>query len=155
MRGVLLFFSLAVSSFLWASTTWGAGPSSSLKIATTTSLENSGLLDRLLPAFERQQGIKVKVIPVGTGKALKLAENGDVDLVFVHAREAEEQFVARGFGVNRHEVMYNFFILLGPADDPARIEGSPSILETFKKIAAKRATFISRGDDSCTHQKEK
>lgn len=155
MKSALLFFSLAVSSFLWASTNWGAGPSSSIKMATTTSLENSGLLDRLVPAFERQQGIKVKVIPVGTGKALKLAENGDVDLVFVHAREAEEQFVARGFGVDRKEVMYNFFILLGPPDDPARIEGSPSILETFKKIAAKKAIFISRGDDSGTHQKER
>lgn len=155
MNKALVLFSLGVLLFLCAPPARGADTSVSIKMSTTTSLENSGLLDRLVPAFERQQGIKVKVIPVGTGKALKLGENGDVDLVFVHAREAEDKFIAREFGVNRQEVMHNFFLLVGPGQDPAGIKGSSNVLDAFKKIAAKKMTFISRGDDSGTHQKER
>lgn len=126
-----------------------------LRMSTTTSTENSGLLKVLLPPFEKQCKCRVDVIAVGTGKALKIAENGDVDVVLVHARKLEDQFVATGFGVNRRDVMYNDFVILGPANDPARVKGAKSAAEAFRKIAAARAPFISRGDESGTHQKEK
>ncbi len=130
-------------------------PPARLKMATTTSTENSGLLDVLLPPFEKANRCKVDVIAVGTGKALKLGRNGDVDLVFVHAREAEDRFVAEGWGVNRRDVMYNDFVILGPAADPARVRGSKDAVAAFRAIAARRALFCSRGDDSGTHKKEK
>jgi tungstate transport system substrate-binding protein len=125
-----------------------------LKMSTTTSTENSGLLYALLPPFEEVFGVKVDVIAVGTGKALKLGENGDVDVVFVHARAAEDKFVADGFGVNRRDVMYNDFIIVGPGSDPAGIKDKDAV-ESLKAIAAKNGTFASRGDDSGTHKKEK
>lgn len=125
-----------------------------LKLATTTSTENSGLLDYLLPIFEKDTGIKVDVISVGTGKALKLGENGDVDVVLVHARSLEDKFVQDGFGVNRKDVMYNDFIILGPKKDPAKIKKAKNSVDAFKKIANKKAVFISRGDKSGTHVKE-
>jgi len=124
-------------------------------MSTTTSTEQSGLLSVLLPPFEKANDLKIDVIAVGTGKALKLGENGDVDVVFVHARAAEDKFVAEGFGVDRRDVMYNDFILVGPKEDPAGIKGSKSAVEVFKKLAEGKADFISRGDDSGTHQKEK
>lgn len=126
-----------------------------LRMATTTSTENSGLLAVLLPPFEAANDCKIDVIAVGTGKALKLGETGDVDVVLVHARDAEDKFVANGFGVGRRDVMYNDFVLLGPASDPAGIAGSREIAAALKKIAATGATFVSRGDDSGTHKKEK
>lgn len=126
-----------------------------LKLSTTTSTENSGLLKVLLPPFEKQCNCKVDVIAVGTGKALKIAENGDVDVVLVHARKLEDKFVADGFGVNRHDVMYNDFVVIGPSNDTASVKGSKTTAEAFKKIADKQAPFISRGDESGTHQKEK
>ena len=126
-----------------------------LRLATTTSTENSGLLDVLLPPFERQFNVKVDVIAVGTGKALKIGENGDVDIVFVHSRAAEDQFVQEGYGVNRRGVMYNDFVLLGPEDDPAGIKGMTEGTTALRQIASRRAPFISRGDDSGTHKKEK
>ncbi len=125
-----------------------------LRLATTTSTENSGLLAVLNPPFEKRFGITVDVIAVGTGKALRLGRTGDVDLVMVHARAAEDKFVAEGFGVNRRNLMYNDFVLLGPAEDPAGIKGCGSAKEALRAIAAKRAPFISRGDDSGTHKKE-
>jgi len=125
-----------------------------LRMSTTTSTENSGLLAVLLPPFEKQVGVKVDVIAVGTGKALKLGENGDVDVVFVHAREAEEAFVAGGFGVYRKAVMHNDFILIGPPEDPAGLKRVGSALEAFRLLALRKAAFISRGDDSGTHKKE-
>lgn len=124
-------------------------------MSTTTSTENSGLLAVLLPPFEKKFGCQVDVIAVGTGKALKLGEAGDVDIVFVHARTLEDRFVANGFGVNRRDVMYNDFVILGPAGDPAGIKGSKSAPEAFRRIAARKATFVSRGDESGTHVKEK
>ncbi|HSL99528.1 MAG TPA: substrate-binding domain-containing protein [Candidatus Limnocylindria bacterium] len=124
-------------------------------MSTTTSTENSGLLHVLLPPFERQCRCKVDVIAVGTGKALKLGEAGDVDVVFVHARKLEEKFVADGFGVDRRDVMYNDFVLLGPPGDPAGIAGAKSAAEMLGTIAAKKIPFVSRGDESGTHQKEK
>jgi tungstate transport system substrate-binding protein len=126
-----------------------------LRMSTTTSTENSGLLAVLLPPFEKKNGCKVDVVAVGTGKALKLGEAGDVDVVFVHARSLEDQFVANGFGVNRRDVMYNDFVLLGPPDDPAGVGKSNSAPDAFRGIAAKGSPFISRGDESGTHQKEK
>lgn len=126
-----------------------------LRLATTTSTENSGLLEVLLPPFEGRFGIKVDVIPVGTGKALKLAENGDVDLVLVHCPEAEEEFISSGYGVNRREVMHNDFLVLGPPRDPAGIRGMTEVVGALRRIAHREAPFVSRGDDSGTHSKEK
>ncbi len=126
-----------------------------LKLATTTSTENSGLLGVLLPPFEEKSGIKVDVIAVGTGKALKLGENGDVDIVLVHARAAEDEFIEEGHGVNRRDVMYNDFIVLGPSDDLAEIKGENNVILALKKIADRKTYFVSRGDDSGTDQKEK
>ena len=126
-----------------------------LRMSTTTSTENSGLLRVLLPPFEKECGCAVDVIAVGTGKALKLGEAGDVDLVFVHARTLEDRFVADGFGIDRRDVMYNDFVLLGPASDPAGVAGAGSAPEAFRRIAAAKARFVSRGDESGTHQKEK
>lgn len=126
-----------------------------LRISTTTSTDNSGLLKVLLPPFEQQNRVKVDVISVGTGKALKLGEAGDVDVVLVHARALEDKFVADGFGVNRKDVMYNDFVILGPASDPAGVKGVKTAAEALAKIAEKQAPFVSRGDDSGTHAKEK
>ncbi|MEW5815782.1 MAG: substrate-binding domain-containing protein [Spirochaetota bacterium] len=142
-----LLFSLC-SLFLSADTT-------RLKLATTTSTENSGLLSVLLPVFEKESGCKVDVIAVGTGKAIKLGENGDVDVVLVHARDLEDKFVADGFGVNRRDVMHNDFVIIGPENDPAGIGGLKSASEAFARIARSGMAFISRGDDSGTHVKEK
>jgi len=123
-------------------------------MATTTSTDNSGLLDLLLPQFEKASGIHVDVIPVGTGKALKLAERGDVDVVLVHAPEAEQAFVDAGWGVNRRAVMVNDFLIVGPPDDPAGVKEAPSLAKALEGIKASGARFVSRGDDSGTHKKE-
>jgi len=125
-----------------------------IRMATTTSTQNSGLLDRLLPAFTRHTGIEVRVVAVGTGKALKMGRDGDVDVVMVHARKAEQAFVAGGYGVDRRGFMENDFLLVGPANDPARIEQARSAANAMKRIARSRSRFISRGDDSGTHKKE-
>jgi len=124
-----------------------------LRLATTTSTRDSGLLDLLLPTFERQQNVRVDVIAAGTGKALKLGEAGDVDVVLVHARRAEEAFMAAGFGCRREDVMVNQFELLGPADDPAKIRDL-SASEALERIAAGGFRLVSRGDDSGTHKRE-
>lgn len=125
-----------------------------LRLSTTTSTENSGLLAVLIPPFELRFGLHVDVIPVGTGKALKLAEGGDVDVTLVHAPELEEQFVKQGFGVNRRYVMYNDFVIVGPPGDPAGIRGIRDAKKAFEKIARTTSLFISRGDRSGTHTKE-
>lgn len=126
-----------------------------IKLSTTTSTENSGLLQYLLPAFEAKTNTKVHVISVGTGKALEMARNGDVDVTLVHARASEDKFVAEGHGVNRRDVMYNDFIVVGPTSDPAGIKGSRDVLAALKKITDSKAKFISRGDNSGTDQMEK
>ena len=125
-----------------------------IRLATTTSTENSGLLGLLLPRFTRQTGYRVHVIAVGTGKALRMGRDGDVDVVLVHAPKAEAEFVANGFGAQRHSVMYNDFVLIGPAHDPAGINTAPSVTDAMLRIANHSALFISRGDDSGTHKKE-
>ena len=126
-----------------------------IRLSTTTSTENSGLLAHLLPAFEARTNSKVHVISVGTGKALELSKNGDVDVTLVHARPAEDKFVAEGWGVDRRDVMYNDFIVVGPAGDPAGIKGGKDVLAAFQKLAGGQARFISRGDNSGTDIMEK
>ena len=143
---------LACVVFLLSSSSWAQVR---LRMSTTTSTENSGLLNVLLPPFEGECNCKVDVISVGTGKALKLGESGDVDVVLVHARALEDEFVSNGFGVNRREVMYNDFVIAGPANDPADLKHAASAADAFRRIAAHRSLFLSRGDGSGTEQKEK
>ena len=120
-------------------------------VASTTSTEQSGLFGYLLPIFEKQTGIQVRVVALGTGQALDMARRGDADVVFVHAKSAEEKFLAEGEGVKRFPVMYNDFVLIGPKSDPAKVAGSKDILDALKKIQAAQAPFVSRGDRSGTH----
>jgi tungstate transport system substrate-binding protein len=126
-----------------------------LRLATTTSTDNSGLLGVLVPPFEARYGVRVDVIAVGTGKALRLGANGDVDVVLVHARPAEDAFVAAGNGVNRRDVMYNDFVIVGPSTDPAGVRGMRNAPAALARIAASESVFVSRGDDSGTHKKER
>jgi tungstate transport system substrate-binding protein len=126
-----------------------------LILATTTSTENSGLLAYLLPNFERDYNVQVDVIAVGTGQALKLGEDGNADVLMVHARALEDAFMEAGHGVRREDLMYNDFVIVGPADDPAGIGGMTNAAEAFQKIAEAQALFVSRGDESGTHTKEK
>ena len=123
-------------------------------VQSTTSTENTGLFKYLLPIFKQKSGIDVRVVSVGTGQALKNAERGDGDVVLVHAQKAEEKFVADGFGVRRIPVMYNDFVIVGPKDDPAKVDGSKNAVAALKKIAEAKAPFASRGDDSGTHKAE-
>ena len=125
-----------------------------ITVASTTSTENSGLFGSLLPKFQRETGIEVRVVAVGTGQAIKNAERGDADVLFVHHKPSELAFVAEGFGVERRDVMYNDFIVLGPRDDPAGIKGGTDAVAALGRIAAKQAPFVSRGDDSGTHKLE-
>jgi tungstate transport system substrate-binding protein len=125
-----------------------------ITVASTTSTEASGLFDHILPQFEEETGIEVRVIAQGTGQALETGRRGDADVVFVHARAAEEEFVAEGFGVERVEVMYNDFVIVGPADDPAGIAGGDDAVAALTAIAETESTFASRGDDSGTHKAE-
>jgi len=132
----------------------GCSSKKGLKLATTTSLEASGLLDELLPIFEKKYKIKVKVLAVGTGNALKLAERGDVDVIWVHSPEQEEAFMKAGFGKERKNIMFNDFIIVGPKEDPAGIRNSKSGACALKKISQHKSLFVSRGDNSGTHLKE-
>ena len=125
-----------------------------LKMATTTSTYETGLLDSIIPPFEERENVKLHIISVGTGKAIKLGENGDVDIILVHARGAEDEFVNNGYGVNRQDVMYNDFVIAGPKEDLAEISGYENVGNALKKIFDSKATFISRGDNSGTHKKE-
>ncbi len=131
----------------------GAALAQSIVLASTTSTEQSGLFAHLLPAFRQASGIEVKVVAVGTGQALDIARRGDADVLFVHDQQAEEQFVADGWGLKRHPVMYNDFVLVGPRADPAGARGR-DIVQAFGKLAGARAPFISRGDKSGTHMAE-
>lgn len=132
-----------------------AAPQTKLVLASTTSTQDSGLFDELIPAFEEAYPqYKVEVIAVGTGEALKLGENKDADVLLVHAKAKEEEFVKNGFGTERHDVMYNDFVIVGPAADPAAIKGMTVAADAFLKIKGAGATFISRGDNSGTHTKE-
>ena len=125
-----------------------------ITVASTTSTEQSGLFKHLLPSFEKKTGIQVRVVALGTGQALEMARRGDADVVFVHDKEAEENFLAEGFGVRRFEVMYNDFVLVGPKSDAAKIAGAKDILAAYRRIAETKAPFASRGDKSGTYAAE-
>ena len=126
-----------------------------LRLATTTSTYETGLLDYILPPFEERYNLRIHIVSVGTGKAIRLGENGDVDVILVHAKELEEKFIEDGYGIDRRSVMYNDFLILGPEEDPAKISGLEDIREAFRSIYSSEYTFVSRGDDSGTDRKEK
>lgn len=132
-----------------------ASPVKDIILATTTSTQDSGLLDVLVPQFERQTGLRVKTIAVGSGQAMAMGQRGEADVLLVHSPEAERKFVAEGFGIQRRRVMHNDFILVGPPADPAGIKAAGSALEGFRRIANAAAVFVSRGDNSGTHAQEK
>ena len=150
-----MFYMIRLLCFLIVAMVISANASATaqLRLATTTSIENSGLLDYLLPDFELLCDCRVRVLPVGSGKAMKLGERGDVDLLLTHAAKTEEEFIAAGYGVDRRIVMRNYFVLIGPPDDPANIS-SQSTIDAMRIIAEQNVRFISRGDDSGTHKKE-
>jgi tungstate transport system substrate-binding protein len=125
-----------------------------ITVASTTSTENSCLFSAILPRFQQESGIAVRVVALGTGQAIKAAERGDADVLFVHHTPSEEQFVAAGFGVQRYDVMYNDFVIVGPRVDPASIRGMTDATATLAQVATRQAIFISRGDDSGTHKLE-
>ncbi|WP_375322514.1 substrate-binding domain-containing protein [Aliivibrio logei] len=143
---------LALGSF--SATNVYADDASIVRLATTTSTYHSGLLDYLLPEFKKDSGYEVQVLAAGTGKALKMGENGDVDLVMTHAPKAEANFVEKGYGVDPKALMYNDFVLVGPKADPAHIHGMKDVTAAFKNMAESDVTFVSRGDDSGTNKKE-
>jgi tungstate transport system substrate-binding protein len=147
-KSVLLLTFLVIISVVGS-----ASAQNEIICASTTSTENSGLFGHILPLFEKMSGIKVKVVARGTGAAIEMGKRGDADVAFVHAKEQELKAVEEGFFVNRHDVMYNDFVIIGPADDPAKIKGMNSAAEALNKIAA-TSSFVSRGDNSGTHTKE-
>ena len=144
---------IALFLSLFTITTANAGEKTII-VQSTTSTQNSGLFDFLLPKFTAQTGITVNVVAVGTGQALKNGRNGDGDVLLVHAKPAEEKFIAQGYGVKRYDIMYNDFVIVGPLNDPARLAGTKDVLLALKKIADAKAVFVSRGDDSGTNKKE-
>jgi tungstate transport system substrate-binding protein len=139
---------------LFAGVVSTASAETRIRCASTTSTQNSGLFDYILPLFEKKAGIKVDVVAVGTGAAIEIGKRGDADMVFVHAKGQELKAVEEGFFVNRHDVMYNDFVIIGPTNDPAKIKGMKSALDAFKKIAESGTSFVSRGDKSGTNTKE-
>ncbi len=153
MRITILISLVLALSFLTAC--GGPGDTPRIRLATTTSTDDSGLLDFLLPPFEEKEGVQVDRIAVGTGRALALARRGDADLILVHARAREDAFVAAGWGIDRRDIMWNDFVIAGPDEDPADIKGATDAADALRRIAAARAGFISRGDDSGTHTRER
>ena len=151
----LMAFAFALFATIAPSTSQAAPANKTIILATTTSTQDSGLLDELLPVFEKQTGYFVKTISVGSGQAMKMGEKGEADVLLVHSPDAEKKFVEEGYGVNRMLVMHNDFVILGPAADPAKIKGEKSAKVALQKIAAANALFLSRGDNSGTHALEK
>ncbi len=146
---------LTALALLWFSVTAPVQAADAIFIQSTTSTQNSGLLDALLPVFTQDTGIAVRVVAVGTGQAIKNAKNGDGDVLLVHSKDDEEVFVKAGWGLKRLDVMYNDFVIIGPRLDPAGIRASADVTAALQKIAAFQAPFLSRGDDSGTHKAEK
>lgn len=139
---------------LWFGFVLSAHADDILRLATTTSTDNSGLMEKLIPVFEKKFDLSARTIVGGSGRALSHARNGDVDAIFVHSKNEELELVDSGYGVDRREIMYNEFIIVGPEDDPAGIHGSSDLSDSFRRIAESGSIFISRGDDSGTHKKE-
>ena len=154
-------YTLAVTVFLFVlamllvPSAHAAPANKNIILATTTSTQDSGLLDVLIPVFEKKTGHFVKTISVGSGQAMAMGRKGEADVLLVHSPDAEKEFIAKGYGVNRRLVMHNDFVIVGPATDPAKTKGTKSTTEAFKKIASSKNLFISRGDNSGTHSKEK
>jgi tungstate transport system substrate-binding protein len=151
---VVRFLSLLLALTLLTGSAGAQAEERFITVASTTSTENSGLFAHILPLFTEASGIDVRVVAVGTGQAIKLAKNGDADVLLVHHKPSEEAFVAEGYGVERFDVMYNDFVLVGPATDPAGVRGLAEAPTALARIAAAEAPFASRGDDSGTHKKE-
>lgn len=155
-----ILFSVAAAATLAAGLTAGIVGTGAfaadrfITVASTTSTRNSGLYDHILPMFTKATGIEVRVVAVGTGQAIKLARNGDADVLFVHHKPSEMNFVADGFGIERKDVMYNDFVIVGPSSDPAKVGGGKDAAKALSMIAVAKAPFASRGDDSGTHKKE-
>lgn len=149
--GVLVGFALAIMAAL---TSVARADDRFIIVQSTTSTENSGLFKHLLPLFKEKTGIEARIVAVGTGQAIKNAQNGDGDVLLVHDKASEEKFVAEGWGVKRFDVMYNDFVIAGPATDPAKVSGGADAVEALKKIVASGTPFVSRGDDSGTHKAE-
>lgn len=152
IRNLVVVAGLLALSLIWTVSGWSRD--SILTMSTTTSTQSSGLLDILLPEFKKDTGIQIKVIAKGTGAAIRDGMDGNVDVIFVHAKGREEKFVKDGFGTRRYPVMHNDFVLVGPRKDPAGIRGETNAVDALKKIAEKKSLFVSRGDDSGTHTKE-
>ena len=152
-RRSFLLAAAAMAIALWANSDTGAGERF-ITVASTTSTRNSGLYDYILPLFTKAAGVEVRVVAVGTGQAIKLARNGDADVLFVHHKPSEEKFVSDGFGIKRLDVMYNDFVLVGPKSDPAKAGGSRDIAKALAAVANAALPFASRGDNSGTHKKE-
>ena len=150
-RNLVLAFIVVAAAF---ATPLARAQDKFIVVASTTSTEQSGLFSHLLPAFEQDTGIKVRVVAVGTGQALDIGRRGDADVVFVHDRAAEDKFMSEGEGVRRYPVMYNDFVLIGPKQDPAKVAGGKDILEALRKIEGAKTPFVSRGDRSGTHAAE-
>ncbi|TGU70532.1 tungsten ABC transporter substrate-binding protein [Geomonas terrae] len=155
LRMLPLFVALFLLSAVASVSTGWAAEQKNLILATTTSTQDSGLLDVLIPLFEKQTGYFVKTISVGSGQAMKMGEKGEADVLLVHSPEAEKKFMEGGFGQNRKLVMHNDFIILGPANDPAKVRGTKTAAEALKTIAKTGSLWLSRGDNSGTHAKEK
>ncbi len=147
LRSLMIYLALLAGGVVQAA--------ESLRLAVTTSFHNAGLADVLLPEIAADLGLEVQLLVVGTGQALKLGRAGDVDAILVHSRTAEEAFVADGFATHRREIMYNDFVFVGPADDPAGIAASTDATDALMRITTARTRFVSRGDDSGTHKKER
>jgi tungstate transport system substrate-binding protein len=150
----LLKVILALAFVLIVDITIGVSADKEIICASTTSTENSGLFGHIFPIFEKKTGINVKVVARGTGAAIEMGKRGDADIVFVHAKDQELKAVEEGYFVNRHDVMYNDFVIIGPSDDPGKVKGIKSSSDAFRKIAQSGALFVSRGDNSGTNTKE-
>jgi tungstate transport system substrate-binding protein len=154
-RNMFIIFLAIVTLLLISSFTLVQAQQKTIILATTTSTQDSGLLDVLLPVFEKKTGYFVKTIAVGSGQAMAMGEKGEADVLLVHSPAAEKKFISEGFGINRKIIMHNDYIIVGPAEDPAKMKGMKSTPESFKKIASAAALFMSRGDNSGTNAKEK
>ena len=151
----ILLSVIVVSLFFITGIPSAQAQSKTIILATTTSTQDSGLLDVLLPIFEKKTGYFVKTIAVGSGQAMAMGQKGETDVLLVHSPEAEKKFIAEGYGINRRLIMHNDYIIVGSSEDQAKLKGTKSSSESFKKIALAKVLFLSRGDNSGTHSKEK